>query len=295
MELNEIDIFGGLSGPRLSADAFDFGCGISISRTYSHLMAPFIMAFTAPGRNGFHPGPWRAAKGGFSFDIHAQIYVPKDFQPSEWFDRLNTVWWFVALLRFRATPFALVPVVANAPFTIPNDDMSEVHFWPIEVAPRYLIVGENGSNEITVDDLEWIKRYWWQAGKLMNRSHEFNLLFRARDQCMFMQDSNLALVSLWGALEGIFSPARTELRFRVSANIAAFMEPPGRARMDLQKQVAKLYDARSQAAHGAPNIPDEAFRESNSLTKQVLTKMIESNNTPNREELDAALLGVGVH
>jgi Apea-like HEPN len=216
--------------------------------------------------------------------------VPRDFQPSQWFDRLNTVWWFVALLRFRATPFVLVPVVASVPFAKAKDDAEEIHFWPVEVEQRLLVVEEKVSHEIGMHDLEWIKRHWWDAGKLMNRSEEFNLLFQACAQCVFTR--NPVLLSLWGALEGMFSPAKTELRFRVSANIAAYLEPQGRARMELQKRLAKLYDARSQAAHGGSDLPKEALRDPYALTKRVITKMIEGNAVPNREKLDAALFGV---
>ncbi len=293
MALEEFDLYGGLAGARLPVEEFDFGRGITVSRTYALLMAPFMMAFSPAERGRPHPSPWRAAKGGFGFDIHAQIHVPRDFKPSEWFDRLNTVWWFVALLRFRATPFVLVPVVASGPFAKAKDGDEEIHFWPVEVEQRLLMVEEKASHEIREDDLDWIRRHWWDAGKLMNRSQEFNLLFQGCAQCVFTRNPALALLSLWGALEGVFSPAKTELRFRVSANIAAYLEPPGRARMELQKRVARLYDARSQAAHGGSDLPKDALRESYALTKRVIMRVIEANEAPNREELDAALFGAG--
>lgn len=293
MELDEFELFGGLSGARLPVEVFNFGRGIAVSRTYAHLMAPFMMAFSPAEHGRPHLAPWRAAKGGFAFDIDAQIHVPREFKPPEWFDRLNTVWWFVALLRFRATPFVLVPVVASGPFAKAKDDNEETHFWPMEVEQRLLILEEKASHEICEDDLEWIRRHWWDAGKLMNRSQEFSLLFQACAQCMFARNPALALLSLWGALEGLFSPAKTELRFRVSANIAAYLEPPGLPRMELQKKVAKLYDARSQAAHGGADLPKDALQESYALTKRVITKVIEANNAPNREELDTVLFGIG--
>ena len=62
MSLADHDLFGGLSGASLTVDRYDLGSGIVISRTFAHLMAPFVMAF-APAEPGKpHPAPWRAAK-----------------------------------------------------------------------------------------------------------------------------------------------------------------------------------------------------------------------------------------
>jgi hypothetical protein len=290
--LDECDLYGGLAGAPLPLESYDLGRGVTLSRTYAHLMAPFMMAFSPAEPGQPHPPPWRAAKGGFGFDILAQVHVPRDFAAAQWFDRLNTVWWFVALLRFRATPFLLVPVVANGPFA-DGGGGDDIHFWPVEVEPRLLLVEQNASHEIREDDLAWIKQHWWSGGKLMHQSGEFNLLFQACAQCIFARNPPLALLSLWGALEGLFSPAKAELRFRVSANIAAFLEAPGRGRLELQKKVAKLYDARSQAAHGGSHLPANALADSYALTKRVITKVIESDHVPSREDLDTALFGSG--
>ena len=64
----------------------------------------------------------------------------------------------------------------------------------------------------------------------MHESEEFNLLMQALDQSLFARSVELALLSLWGALEAVFSPGRNELRFRVTALIATFLEPPGQER-----------------------------------------------------------------
>lgn len=51
----------GLSGIDLEDASIDLGHGVLLTRTYAHLMAPYIMAFAPalPGRP--HPGPWKAA------------------------------------------------------------------------------------------------------------------------------------------------------------------------------------------------------------------------------------------
>ena len=87
----------------------------------------------------------------------------------------------------------------------------------------------------------------------------------------------------------MFSPAKAELRFRVSANIAAFLEAPGPGRLELQKKVAKLYDSRSQAAHGGTDLPETALADTYALTKRVLTNVIETITCPRGRISDASL------
>ena len=222
MNLTDGDIYGGLTGPQLPVAEFKFGSGISASRTFAHLMAPFMMAFAPPEKVGQpHPVPWRAAKGGLGFDIVTQLHIPASFRPVDWFDGLNTIWWFTALLRFTATPHILVSVIADAPFKN-GSAMDEIEILPMEVY-RSLLLSPREAIELTCGHLEWIRDVWYPAGKLMNTSPEFNTLFQAVDECLFARSPSLALLSLWGAIETVFSPGRAELRFQISSNISAFL------------------------------------------------------------------------
>ncbi|QEL14828.1 HEPN domain-containing protein [Limnoglobus roseus] len=287
--MDDTDLYGGLAGAPLPVERFDLGRGITLSATYAHLMAPFMMAFKRPERGQPHPGPWRAASGGFGFDILGQIHVPAGFTVPNWFDRLNTVWWFVALMRFRASPYIVVPVVADGPFSA--DGSEGVRFLPMEVESKLLLLEKDAPREIRVEDLEWVKENWWDAGRLMHESEEFNLLFQACAQCVFTRNPALALLQLWGSLEGMFSPAKTELKFRVSANISCFLEASGQARLELQKRIGKLYDARSMAAHGASKISPNALGDTYALVKRIITAIIETSKVPSRDDLEAAMFG----
>ena len=110
------------------------------------------------------------------------------------------------------------------------------------------------------EQIEGVKRRWRATHRLMNDSPEFALAAAAIESGQFIQNSALTLVSLWGALEALFSPSTTELKFRVSALIAAFLEPPGNSRLSLQKNIAKLYDKRSSASALARNDPPLLIR-----------------------------------
>jgi len=291
MNIAQDDVFGGLTGPALPVEEFAFGQGITISRTFAHLMAPFLMAFSPAEPGKAHPAPLRAAKGGFGFDIVMQLHIPADFQDDEWFDRLNTIWWFTALLRFVASPSILAAAVADRPFH-DGSSASDIEIIPIEVESRRLLISRQDAPELTVDHLEWVKKVWHPAGKLMRESPAFNTLFQASDQALFARTPSLALLSLWGALEALFSPARAELRFRVSLNISAFLEKPGATRLALQKKIAKLYDARSAAAHGSANTQPDELIETFVLVKRVLAEILDRNEVPSRDELEKLLFCV---
>lgn len=50
----------------------------------------------------------------------------------------------------------------------------------------------------------------------------------------------VSLLAVWGALEHLFSPAKQELRFRVTTNIAAYLESPGPTRMAPHQRLMSL-------------------------------------------------------
>lgn len=254
-------------------------------------MAPYLAAF-APAEPGKpHPAPWKAVSGGLGFDIQAELYVPADFALPNWFDRINTVWWFASLMRLRASPLVTVPVVASESFAkIPSIE-HEPHFWPIEMHSRRLIPDRNPANIINEAALHWIRNHWISGGLLMHSNSDFNVAFQAADQCIWSHTPSLGLVSLWGALERLFSPSHYELRFRVSTTIASYLEPPGKERYACYRRIKRLYDARSKAAHGSPVDEVEPFLETYALLKRALLKIIDDNHVPSREELEAMLFG----
>src|SRR5439155_6948458 len=123
---------------------------------------------------------------------------------------------------------------------------------------------------------------------------DFMEAFQAIDASIWNNNPVVALVAVWGALERLFSPSTAELSFRVSANIAAFLESPGTARHTLFEKVKRLYDSRSKAAHGSGNADLAPYAETSSLARRIITKMIETRHVPDKKELEANLFGAPV-
>ena len=292
-DFDESDLYGGLAGLRLAEPSVALENGVQIRATYAHVMAPFLLAFkeALPGKP--HPAPWCSAPGGLAVDIRAEIVIPKTFAMPNWYDRPNTIWWTVTLLRLRVSQLARVPVVSNIAFhDVPQTSESVVRFWPIEVEKSHLLLEDQPREEATTEDLQWLAANWLRGGRIAGRSEEFNVLAQSFSDAQRARSPALALLSLWSALEGMFSPARTELRFRVSSLIAAYLEPPGIGRQSLQRDVARLYDARSSVAHGTSRQPVQEVRDTYSLVRRILIFIIESGAAPTRDELEARLFGV---
>ena len=284
------DLYAGLSGLELAEQEFDLGEGVFLRKTYSHLFAPFMLAFSQPEPGKHHPGPWRATQGGIAFDITSELYVPAAIAGGVE-SVLPVAKTILFLLRLGVNPATRLPVLANAPFiSIPNLNDGEIALQPFEVEPRYFPLDVVGG-VATAEAADWIRQRWQLAHKLVTQNAAVSLAVEALDKGQFVQHSALTLVSLWGALEALFSPSNSELSFRVSSLIAAYLELPGPARATRQKAIAKLYQKRSAAAHGKPTHDSSHILQSFNLLREVLLKLLDEGRTPTMDELELRLFG----
>ncbi len=291
MDFNKDFLYAGLSGIKLAVETFDLGCEIVLSRTFAHLNTFHFMHFTPTTPDRPFPEIIKDVKGGFGYDINIQMYIPnwKLFNCS---DRLNIAWLIVALIRLKTSPAVTIPVVADRPFSDIPSSWKEAEILPVEeVSHRRLVPVKNRKLDLDETELVWIREHWQRSIKLMNNSHDFNTAIQAADFSLITNSSSLALITLWGALERLFSPAKQELRFRISASIASYLEPSGSKRLSLYKKILKLYDARSEAAHGTSKKHTDPLIETYELIRRVLIKMIEDGHVPNRDEIEKLMFG----
>ena len=286
------DVYAGLSGLQLEVDEIELGEGIVLRRTYAHLMAPFLMAFTPAQPGKPHPAPWKAAHGGFGFDLAAELLVPKGLRPFLG-ERIELVRLVVALMRFWASPSITIPVISNISFsTAAGAPDNEAHFLPLEIEQRYFPLVAPEGESLNEARLLWVKESWRTAADLVARHAELKLAVDALDKGQFIRNPALALLSLWGALEALFSPARTELRFRVAALIASYLRDPGPERQELHTRVLRLYDHRSAAAHGQAKQDPDGLLQTFEVLRQVVLRMISEHHVPSKEDLEGLLFGV---
>lgn len=287
----QFDLYAGLSGMGMDEERYDLGHGVTLDRTFAHMFGSFVMAFSAPSAAGqHHPGPWKSVIGGSSFDVVAELRVPADL-PKPMGSQMDVARMVIMLLRLGVHPGISSPVVANYPLaSLSGRSDKEIWLRANEHSARHFAVVSEATS-ITPLHAEWIAKTWPVAMKLQRESEEFVLAMEALDGSHFIQNSALALVSLWAALEALFSPSTSELKFRVSALIAAFLEPPGATRYARQRAVAKLYDKRSAAAHGKPKHEDADLLATMNLVVEVLAKILSDGRVCTKPEMEQSLFG----
>lgn len=292
--MNDIDtgdLFVGLTGLDLAGKRIEFSRGVILEQTFAHLMAPMTMAFERPGSGGYHPAPWKAARGGFGQDITAQLTVPKDAAGSL-DERIEIASTISFLLRLWSDPSITMIAGANMSFaSIKEAPDAAAYILPFQFRRRVFKLMPADTAGV-LKSLDWVVAHLETTLKLMRTSPEFRLAAYAMDNGQFIDNTALTLISLWGALEALFSPSTAELRFRVSALIASYTSPPGTDRLEAHKRIAALYDKRSAAAHGAPKHDGDDLLATFELLRRVLINFIRDGRVPSKQELEGRLFGV---
>jgi hypothetical protein len=285
-------LYGGVSGVKLPVESFTLGEGVELRQTYSHLFSANMMAFSPPGPKGHHPPPWKAAKGGFGYDIEVEIRAPLQTPLGKPFDARETIWWISALLRLARFPYLSVPVISNYSFRdIPNLK-EEPTLTPFETEGRIFGASQSTDCVLDVDQLAWVAGKWVSAGRLLNSNPRFYGAFKAFDSATVRGRASASMLAIWGGLEQLFAPSAGELRFRVAALLASYLETPGPSRLELYKQVLKLYNERSIAAHTAQDVETGPLVQTYVIMRNALVRMIDEEKVPTQADLESMLFCV---
>lgn len=283
-------IFAGLSQVRYNGDPFDLGNGVMLRSTYAHLFAAPMMAFRRPAPGQAHPPPWRAAKGGFAWDIEVEIAAPLGTKFPAGLDAEQVTRLIVSLLRLSRYAYLMMPVISDQAFSEGAIQGREPLLRPIEVEGRIISAGDPELEEIRVVDLWWVRSVWPKTAELLKKDRRLEDALEALDACTVNGRTSSALLLAWGALEELFSPgSRSEIRFRVASNLAAFLEEPGPGRLSMFNEVKDLYDARSTAAHTSRASKIEPLLRTFVLLRNSLLKIISDNQLPTAQQFNDAL------
>jgi hypothetical protein len=271
-----------LSGIQLDFNSFDLGHGVTLSSTYLHLMSHPVLAFKRARPGKHHPEPWQpveASPGTTSIDLYAQLAVPAVAGDKR--AHLDHASWIAFLLRFATD--TTVTITLSSPADVRKLRAGEARARLMEPVRRL----HEGAT-VARDTAEWVKDNWHSSLHLgQNEALMFALgaIYHSH-----RSSEELGLVSVWAALERLFSSNAAELKYRVCSNIAAFLEPPGQGRYQTFKYLTQLYDARSAAAHGSPVKRRAAYMDSATIASQAILRIIELGRVPTKEDLEKELL-----
>lgn len=274
-------LFGGIAGFELPIDEFEIMPGLAIAKTYAHLIAPFVLAFARPARpEAHHPGPW-AALHGRGLDITTEVRLAEGAEPLR-FDRLNTLWFVVALLRLRlAQPLQMV-LLADRPLDTVPSDVERAHLLPIELdLTRPTTAPKRAMSEV---DLQWMKDHLSSADTLMT-DPVFNRAFRTLDQAVAISNPGAGIVIAWAAIEALFRPGSQRITDRISRALATHLHSPGSARDRSYGAIVKSYEARGGAAHAGRPPEAEEFRTAFQLARAAFIATIEAGKLPDTDTL----------
>lgn len=292
-EAAPLDLYCCLTSLSIGCEPFDLGNGLALQPSYTHVMSNTMVAIrrrVKPSQH--HPGPWAATGHGFGFDSEVALYIPASYKRRK-SDSSAIAMQLAALLRLWVDPRIRLILASNiSPQCIEwSPEKGRAHVAnAVEVQPWYFQL-HPATERDTRQDLEWVRENWEAALDLAENSAAFSLAVDALANAQLIHSSALGLVSVWGALESLFTGSNSELRFRVSVMIAAYLKPPGPERTAQHKRVLKLYDARSAAAHGSPKHSSDDLLASIELLRKVIIKMIEAKKVPAKEELEGLLFG----
>ena len=277
--------------PEEDWDNYELGEGLVIRRTYAHLMSSHTMAFEKPKAPGLHhPAPWKATTQFEGFDVQTELFIPPTYRGK--LPPYEVARVIVCMMRLFVNPKIRFLVESSHSLSdVGGLDSKDIYIVPIETSRQFIDLAFQNSED-AADRLYWVRNYWKNAVNLMASQADFKLAMEAFEMSTFIPHHALTLVSLWGALEVLFSPSTSELRFRVSILIASYIHPPGKQRAETQKEIFDLYDKRSAAAHGKPKHNTDHLLQTFNILQQVLRRMIEENEVPSKSALNDMLLGV---
>lgn len=280
-------IYCALAGIDLHVPFYDLGDGIFLRKTNAHLMAPFLMSFKPINDQGYHPAPWVASTGGYTFDIKTELFIPAN-SSSKKFPACDIANIIAFLLFLNVNPSTTLVAISNHPFSLSADEkIINRTIIPYQTSNHCFLL--SGKEEINDNIINWVRDNWKTALQLFHTSSEFSLAVNSLMNSQFFESSAMSLVSLWAAIEALFSPSKSELKFRISALVSTFLEERGDERYILQKRVAKLYDKRSSAAHGLPKQSADDLLMTINLLRDILFKILEDKIVPDKKNLERLL------
>ena len=276
----------GLSGISIPFEQFDLSNGVVLRKTYAELFSAWLVGFSPASIGKPTPTPWRAATGGNSIQITVEMEysIQAHETNSAISERLELL---LALIRLFYAPTLRATIKLNMP-------IAEAKRFENPIIETYetedVIFGTpNDSKHLQLEDLTWFRDNWVETVRLVLDSSTLRTALEVCDECRIHRRSSYSMLAVWGALEQLFAPNKTELRHRVAANIATYLEERGQKRLDKYKEVLKLYDHRSSAAHSTTDTAPGHFVESWMLLRNSLLKIIVEKKVPRQSDFEVAL------
>lgn len=274
-------LFGGLAHLHLPAPSASLGDGIVLRSVYARLIAPYLLAFSPPAKpNAPHPGPWTAiGEGGLT--ITTEIELARSALPLN-FDRLNSLWFIVALLRLRSALPIQMPVLSDRPIDQLAEATETANIVAVELQYRQLITAPPRSLEIS--DLDWVRCHLPFAAAMM-QDPIFNRAFQTLDSASHSIGTGAGIVTVWASVETLLQLGDGQITARLCRALAAYLCKPGPDRDRAFGAIERSYRARGGAAHAGVRPEITELQQAFALARGAFIRSIESRRMPDLNDL----------
>nr|WP_227739800.1 HEPN domain-containing protein [Burkholderia cenocepacia] len=204
-------------------------------------------------------------------------------------ERLNMGWWIISALRCRSLADLLVPAVANVSWdAIPAVDSDSCEAQLLEDVPAARRLGQ--VVVVSRDALDWVHKHLTAWIGILERP-AFRLAVDSVTTHHQQANLRMSAAALWAGFESLFGIS-SELRFRLAALSASFLEDRGPARLALYRRIKALYDYRSKAVHGAATtdaLLAAHIIEVRGLLSRLMCRMTEAGTLPSIDDFEERL------
>jgi hypothetical protein len=201
----------------------------------------------------------------------------------------DIAWWIISCIRIKSNVGFIVPFVSNYSWSTiaaaPNNSVKIRVIEDVPKADRYFL-----DSKVSVNDIGWVNNQFINFATLLSDTR-FRIAVDSITTNHLQHNSRVSIALLWSGIEAIFG-IQSELRFRLSAQIASLLEERGSSRYKLYKKIKKLYDVRSKAVHGSAITEKEIQEhiiEVRELLSNLLDYFIEKKEVLSIEELEKLL------
>lgn len=157
------------------------------------------------------------------------------------------------------------------------EDFSSIAAINVVLSSRMFIPRE--SKVVSDSEKQWLKQYYRNAWELLENERfatAVNSLWSYRQSLR----PSIQMAIIWSGIESLFG-VQNELVFRISTFAALFL---GEGKQK-QREIKKLYNARSKAVHEGKQPPESCVSDSAELLQALILKCVERNHLPNEDSL----------
>ena len=277
IEVLSTPVFAGLFGPQLSVDNYDLGDGYILKKEQACLIRPFVIALDKDMSGAYDLSKSKSVYGTAGIDINLQLTIPIDGPTSK--ASAQHAYWLIASLRL-ATRSIFCPILSVIEFSHLKKAHETPPIVPLENPPAFLDMQRVGDDVINIKDLEWVKNNWRTAKRLADQNSNFYDAFVLFESSLFCNDMGSATLTIWSALERLFSLSFEDQSPNLSFTMAHYLAPNDANARHIYEKIMKLYAARHMVVDGHGFGETDIMVDTIELSFRVFSKIIESGQMP---------------